>query len=78
MNTLGRRKGRFIGHILRHNNPLKIVLEGVLSGMNDRVRPRMEYIGRIMKDVKTKRYVGMRRLAENREEWRAATNQSLD
>jgi hypothetical protein len=25
-----------------------------------------------------KKYVGMRRLAENREEWRAATNQSLD
>jgi hypothetical protein len=27
--------------------------------------------------VKTKSYAGMRRLAENREEWRAATNQSL-
>jgi hypothetical protein len=39
---------------------------------------RMEYVGQIMKDVKTKSYVGMRRLAENREEWRAATNQSLD
>jgi hypothetical protein len=31
-----------------------------------------------MKDVKTKSYVGMTTLAENREDWRAATNQSLD
>jgi hypothetical protein len=38
----------------------------------------MEYIGEIMKDVKTKSYVGMKRLVENREEWRAVTNQSLD
>jgi hypothetical protein len=28
--------------------------------------------------VKRKSYVGMKRLAENREDWRAATNQSLD
>jgi hypothetical protein len=31
-----------------------------------------------MKDVKTKSYVGMKRLAENREGWRAASNHSLD
>jgi hypothetical protein len=31
-----------------------------------------------MKDVRTKSYVGMRRLAENRKEWRTATNKSLD
>jgi hypothetical protein len=30
-----------------------------------------------MKEVKTKSYVGMKGLAENREDWRAATNQSL-
>jgi hypothetical protein len=28
--------------------------------------------------VKTKSYLGMKRLAENRENWRAGTNQSLD
>jgi hypothetical protein len=38
----------------------------------------MEYIEKIMKDVKTKNYVGMKRLEENREDRRAATNQSLD
>jgi hypothetical protein len=38
----------------------------------------MEYIGQIVRDVKTRSSVGMRRLAENRVKWRAATNQSLD
>jgi hypothetical protein len=57
---------------------LKTVLEGEISGKNYRGRPRMEYIGQLVRDVKTRSYVGMRRLAEDREEWRAATNQSLD
>jgi hypothetical protein len=77
MNTL-RRRGRFIGHILRHSSLLKTVLEREISGKKYRVRPRMEYIAQIMKDVKTKSYVGMKRLAENRVVWRAATSQSLD
>jgi hypothetical protein len=38
----------------------------------------MEYIEQIMKDVKIKSYVGMKILVENRENWIAATNQSLD
>jgi hypothetical protein len=38
----------------------------------------MEYIGQIMKDVTAENYVGMKRLAGNREEWRANTNQSLE
>jgi hypothetical protein len=42
-------------------------LEGDISGKNYKGRPWMKYIGQIMKDVKTKSYVGMKRLAENRE-----------
>jgi hypothetical protein len=51
-------------------------LEGEISGKNYRGRPRMEYIAQIIKDVKTKSCVGMKRLAENREDWTAATNRS--
>jgi hypothetical protein len=54
MNTLRRRRGRFIGHILRHNIVLKTVLEEEISRNNYRGRIRMEYIGQIMKDMKTK------------------------
>jgi hypothetical protein len=74
MITHRRKRGRFIGYILRHCSLFKTVLEGEISGKNCRGRPRMEYIRKIMKNVKTKSYVGMKRQAENREDWRAATN----
>jgi hypothetical protein len=48
---------------------LKTVLEGEISGNNDKGRSRIEFIGNIMKDVKAK--VGMKRLTENKEDWRA-------
>jgi hypothetical protein len=75
INTLRRRNGKYIGHILRHSSLLKQYWR---YEKNYRGRTRMAYIGQIMKDVKTKSYARMKRLAENREDWRAAANQSLD
>jgi hypothetical protein len=66
MNTLRRRRGKFIGHVLRHSSPMKRLLEGEISGKNYRGRPRIEYVGQIMMDVKTKSHVGMKILAETR------------
>jgi hypothetical protein len=71
MNTLRRRRSRCIGHILRHSSLLKTVLEGKICGRSYSGGPRIE---QIMKGVKTKIYVGMKRLADNREDWRAATD----
>jgi hypothetical protein len=75
MNTLRRRRGRFTGYILRRWL-IENSIGGGICGKDYWGRPRMEYVAQIMKDVKTK--VGMKRLAENREDWRAARNQSLD
>jgi hypothetical protein len=43
-------------------------LEWKICKKNYRGRSRIEYIVQIIKDVKTKRDVGMKRLAENRED----------
>jgi hypothetical protein len=43
-------------------------LEGEVSGKNYRGRPGMKYIGQIMKAVEAESCVGMKRLAENRED----------
>jgi hypothetical protein len=66
MNNLRRRRGRFIGHILRHNSLLKAVLEGETSEKNYRGRPRTECIAQIINDAKSNSYVGMKILAEKR------------
>jgi hypothetical protein len=77
MNTLKRRIGRLIGHILRHMGQIKTVLEGEISGKNYRARPRTEYIGKIMKEVKKRSFVYTKRLVENREDWGSTTKQCL-
>jgi hypothetical protein len=40
-NSLRRRRGKFIGHILRHSGLLKTVMEGETSGKDYRGRSRM-------------------------------------
>jgi hypothetical protein len=58
--------------------PTKAVLEGETTGKSYIGRPRMEYIGQIMKEVMTISFPGMKKLAENGEDWSAAIHQSLD
>jgi hypothetical protein len=66
MNTLRRIGCRFIELILRHSSLLKTVLEGEIVRKRCRGRPRVEYIAQKTKDAKTKSYVGIKRLAENK------------
>ena len=65
-----------VGHIMRHDGLMKTIVEGQVEGKMAQGRPRIIYIGQVMKDVKEKKYVAMKRLSDGREEWRAALNQS--
>ena len=78
LKTLKRRRDILIGHIMRHDGLMKTIIEGQVNGKRGKGRPRMCYIGQIIKDVGEKKYVSMKRLAERRAEWRAASNQSSD
>lgn len=58
---------------------LKVILEGMTEGKGGRGRLRFHYFKQIMEDVGTQSYYKMKRLAEDRGEWRKATiNQSTD
>jgi len=59
-------KRRWIGHILRHENTLRNVLEGRMKGKRPRGRKRIEMVD----DTMTGTYAQMKRRAEDREEWR--------
>ena len=76
LKTLSRRRENLVGHILRHVGLFKTFVEGQMEGKMGKGRPRMSFIEQVIKDVKEKRYVAMKRLADRREEWRAASNQS--
>ena len=76
--NLTKRRDRMIGHYLRHPGLVNLVLEGSVWGKNGRGRPRSEYDRQIRVDVGCSSYVAMKRLAQDRVAWRAASNQSKD
>ena len=76
--TLIRRRDRMIGHLLRHEGLTSLVLEGAAEGKNCRGRQRLEYIQQIIEDVGCQCYSEMKRLAQERNSWQAASNQSED
>ena len=63
---------------MSHDGLMKTIIEGQVNGKRGKGRPRMYYIGQIIKDVREKKYVNMKRLADRRTEWRAPSNQSSD
>lgn len=74
--TLTKRRDRLIGHVLRHEGLVSLAFEGGVWGKNGVGRPRLAYGKQIQIDVGCNNYVGMKRLAQDRVKWRAASNQS--
>jgi len=65
LSEIMKRKRRWIGHILRRENMLRIVLEGRMKGKRSRGRKRIK----IVDDIMTGTYAQMKRRAEDRK-WR--------
>jgi hypothetical protein len=61
------RKKNWIGHVLRGDSLMRLVLEGRMEGKRPRGRPRRGMID----DISEGSYVTMKRRAEDRSEWRA-------
>ena len=76
LKTLSRRRENLVGHIMRHDGLMKTIVEGQVEGKKGKGRPRISYIGQVIKDVKEKNYVAMKRLADRKEEWIAVSSQS--
>jgi len=57
---------------------LKLIIERRVEEKNRKSRPRLEFIQQIIKDQGCDSYVEMKRKADKREEWKMATNQSMD
>ena len=68
--TIMERRARWIGHVLRHENLLHTVIEGMVEGNNFRGRPRQQYLDQVIKDMNCSSYVDLKRTAEDREEWK--------
>ena len=68
MNTIVTRKKKWIGHILRGNSLLRLIIEGQMKGRKTRGRPRTGMLD-LLKG--TSSYANMKRLALDRDKWRS-------
>ena len=73
-----RHHDRLIGHTLRHEGLAGTILVGIVEGRNRKGRQRIEYVKQIIDDVGCIGYCEMKRLAQDRNGWRAASNHSQD
>ena len=51
---------------MRHDGLMKTIVKGQVDGKRDKGRPQRCYIGQIIKDVREKKYLSMKRLADRR------------
>ncbi|VVC24454.1 Hypothetical protein CINCED_3A000255 [Cinara cedri] len=72
LKTIRTRRWNMIGHILRHENELIYrIIEGKMEGKRGQGRPRTSFIKQMISDARLSSYAELKRLAGNREEWRA-------
>ena len=55
------RRARFVGHILRHNDLVKRIIEGTIIGKNHRGRPRLDYMKQLMVDMNCTSYCKLKK-----------------
>ncbi|KAI5738724.1 hypothetical protein M8J77_010460 [Diaphorina citri] len=77
MNNISARRAKWIGHNLRHEGMLLTLIEGMVEGTNQRGRPRKEFIRDVETDMGCQTYMELKRLAQNRNEWRRRTKMLL-
>ena len=75
METLHTRQKEWIGHILRHDSLLRLVLEGKIEGKKARGRPRTMLLDHLMGKKNNQRYEQLKASAQCREEWRHWTTE---
>jgi len=66
LDTVQRRKFRWIGHILRHDSLLRDIIEGRMKGKVTRGRKRLQ----MLSDVISKSYEELKREVEDRSWWK--------
>ena len=70
VDTIQKRQRNWIGHILRGNSLLKVIIEGRMMGRKIQGRPRMKLLDWMMNGEKGKTYDTLKREAQERQQWR--------
>ncbi|CAH4035794.1 unnamed protein product [Pieris brassicae] len=66
LSTIENRRGKMIGHLVRHDNLFKTILEGKIEDRTGRGRPRAAYIDQIKEKAEVVTYQEVKTLTQNR------------
>jgi hypothetical protein len=69
MNTIMKRTIKLIGHLLRHNVFITIIMEGKIEGKRSRGRPRKSFFEEIFRRMGCTSYQSLKRMAYDRHDW---------
>lgn len=67
--NIEKRKAKFVGHTLRHNEFLTTILEGKVLGKKGRGRPRKAHLDSMIHGLQFKQYADLKRSASERQMW---------
>lgn len=80
IHTLKVRKLQWLGHTLRHDSPIQIVLEGIYTRKKGRGRPKTNFISQTCGELGLK-YIDVKMKIKDWEKWRRVVGreyQSVD
>lgn len=64
-----KRTKKLIGHLLRNNVFITIIIEGKIEGKRSRGRPRKSFFEEIFRRMRCTSYQSLKRMASNRHDW---------
>ncbi|XP_048006632.1 uncharacterized protein LOC125241959 [Leguminivora glycinivorella] len=70
LRTVECRRGNMLGHLLRHDEFIKIIIEGKVEGRRKRGKPRRAYMDQVKEKVNVVSYQAVKEKAQERYSWR--------
>ncbi|PZC78062.1 hypothetical protein B5X24_HaOG202597 [Helicoverpa armigera] len=77
LHSIENRRGKMIGHLIRHDDFIKNIVEGKVEGKRGRGRPRYSYMKQIKEKVNVVTYKEVLELALDRRKWKELHRQEL-
>ncbi|KAI5631681.1 reverse transcriptase (RNA-dependent DNA polymerase) domain-containing protein [Phthorimaea operculella] len=68
-NVIENRRGNMLGHLLRHDDLLKTIIEGKIEGRRGRGRPRRAYMDQVKEKIGVMSYKEVKEKAQKRADW---------
>ena len=77
LQTIEKRRHHWIGHLLRHDNNITSIIEGMIEGKLQRGRKRVQYFDAVKRYSDMTTYTQVKQLAMKREDWKKKGDHAL-